>query len=207
MYNTSKEDKAPSLDEIAPSEDFSDMENYGWAKDAVNYLKKGGIISGTGNNKFSPQREIKREELLKMLVLMLESEGVKTEYEYEDIFEDVPSNSWYAEYVLKGYRSGLTGGISESLFGAGKSVTREDAAVFVSRAAALMGRKFENNKDMELSDKDGIADYAKPAVSELCGAGIINGFEDDTFRPKAFCTRAQVCRIIYSALGKENFGE
>ena len=54
--------------------------------------------------------------------------------------------------------------------------------------------------ELAFADNDDIDDYAKDAVAYLSSYGVINGFEDNTFRPAAYCTRAQAARILCGGL-------
>ena len=42
------------------------------------------------------------------------------------------------------------------------------------------------------------------AVNTLYSMGVINGFEDGTFRPSENLTRAQFCTLVISLLGKSD---
>ena len=64
----------------------------------------------------------------------------------------------------------------------------------------FLGKELEDKGVSDFADGEDISDYAKPSVGKLNGAGIISGFEDSTFRPKEFCTRAQTAKMLYSAL-------
>ena len=46
------------------------------------------------------------------------------------------------------------------------------------------------------SDFSEVADYAAEAVLYLCEIGIINGFDDGTFKPAAYLTRAEAAKLI-----------
>lgn len=54
-------------------------------------------------------------------------------------------------------------------------------------------------QDCTFDDFDEISEYAKPAVSYLAGAGIINGMGNNKFEPKTAVTRAMLAQIIYKA--------
>ena len=53
-----------------------------------------------------------------------------------------------------------------------------------------------NNQSMELDEKNINAHWAKDEIDIACTYGVINGFEDNTFRPDEFITREQVAKII-----------
>ncbi len=172
----------------APRHEFSDMQNFDWAKEAVEALYDEKIVSGVGDNKFEPSREVTREEFVKML-----AEAFKIPQSDEKInFSDVSESDWFAPYVFAAVASGTVRGISEDLFGTGKSITRADMAVMAYRAAGLSkadGKTF--------ADDGEIPDYAKEAVYTLNAAGIISGTGDNKFSPAASANRAEAAKIIY----------
>lgn len=172
----------------APRHEFSDMQNFDWAKEAVEALYDEKIVSGVGDNKFEPSREVTREEFVKML-----AEAFKIPQSDEKInFSDVSESDWFAPYVFAAVASGTVRGISEDLFGTGKSITRADMAVMAYRAAGLSkadGKTF--------ADDGEIPDYAKEAVYALNAAGIISGTGDNKFSPAASANRAEAAKIIY----------
>ncbi len=177
----------------ASSEAFSDMENAGWAKDAVEYLHKKGIVHGTGENTFSPNEYVTREQFTKMMV---EFAGMSNEAEIA--FEDVENGAWYCKYIKIAYANGLVSGVSEKHFGTGNSMTREDAAVIIKRCMDTLSITAEDKRDdAEIFDYDDISDYAKESVRYLYKKGIISGVAEGVFAPKATVTRAQTAKMIY----------
>ena len=42
--------------------------------------------------------------------------------------------------------------------------------------------------------------HVEKSVAKLCAMGLINGFEDKTFRPNDAATRAQAAAVIYNYL-------
>ena len=88
--------------------------------------------------------------------------------------------------------------MSESVFGKGYNITREDMAVLCANAASITA-----DGEADFKDKDTIADYALAKESALSRAGIIKGFDDNTFRPKNNATRAQAASIIYNLINQE----
>lgn len=172
----------------APQHDFSDMQGFEWANEAVKALYDEKIISGVGEDKFEPSREVTREEFVKML-----AEAFKIPQSDEKInFFDVSESDWFAPYVSAAAASGMVNGISDELFGTGKSITRADMAVMAYRAAGLSkadGKTF--------ADDGEIPDYAKEAVYALNAAGIISGTGDNKFSPAASANRAEAAKIIY----------
>lgn len=172
---------------------FLDMADVSWAEEAVNYLYKKGIVSGTGNNMFSPQKAVTREQFAVMLINSLGTELL----ENDGKFSDVLAGSYYEKHVATGVKSGIINGISENVFGTGKNITREDLCTLIFRA--YFADELSEGK-LNFSDNSDVSDYALTAVSSLATKGIVNGFSDGSFRPKGVCTRAQAAKILYGAM-------
>ena len=179
---------------VTDKNDFVDIENYQWAKEAIKALADKGIVSGTGNGKFSPEQYVTREQLVKMVMLSI---GVSGDYR-QDFFNDVDNSSWYASYVNEAATKNIIYGISDNEFGVGQYVTRQDLAVIVVRAAKTKGY-FDSEIASEnvFADNTDISAYAKEAVNILFTNGVVNGKGDNKFMPADYCTRAEAAKIIY----------
>ena len=70
---------------------------------------------------------------------------------------------------------------------------RQDMATYHFRALGSQGEGI----DLYFTDKDSIASYAYDAISEFCGLGILNGYEDGTFNPRGTATRAEAAKVIW----------
>ena len=92
---------------------------------------------------------------------------------------------------------GIVNGKSESVFGVGESITRQDACVMIDRALSLSK---ETNESLNFKDAQDIADYAKASVAALSSYGVVNGVGANEFNPGGLCTRAQAAKIIANML-------
>lgn len=173
---------------------FDDLDTAEWARAAIEELARKNIVSGRGDKKFCPQDNVTREEFVKMAV---GSFGIEADGDVP--FADVKKNEWYFGYIRSAYNTGLVKGISDDLFGTGQNITRQDMAVLIYRFMTYKNIEL-NEAPVGFDDKIEISDYAKEAVGSLREAGIISGMENNMFRPKEKCTRAQVAYIIYKAM-------
>ncbi len=187
---TSPEPTAPQT--VCP---FTDLAGADWAKEAVEYLYKEGIINGRDEKTFAPGELVTRAEFAKIIV-----EAFKLpEVENAASFGDCAADAWYTPYILRAAGNNVVTGY-DGLFDPNKPITREDAAVIVARL-------FENDSEASLSftDADEVSDYAKEAVAMLSKAGLVNGVGDGKFAPKVNITRAQAAQLVYNVIsGGEN---
>ena len=111
-----------------------------------------------------------------------------------EIFIDVAPNAWYKDAVQYAYDSGLMTGVSANEFAPEATTTR---AMIVSILARL-----ENVTSAESAGFADVSDeWFATAVNWAASVGVVNGFEDNTFRPNDPITREQLAAILmnYSA--------
>ena len=176
---------------------FSDMEQYKWAEDALYYLAQKNIDSGYGDNTFKPEKNITRAEFVKIIVSCFfdEDEGA------EMPFADVGADKWYSKYIAAALAQKIVSGLSETEFGPDRYMTRQDMAVVLYNTAKIIDFDTDTEK-ADIADDGDISEYAKEAVYALKNAGVINGYEDGSFRPKNNANRAETVQMVYNFLIK-----
>lgn len=172
---------------------FTDLDGFEWAAESIKSLYYKSVINGKETGKFHPSDMITREEFAKIITLAMKMNLID-----KDIpFIDIESGSWYESYVRTAYIAGITKGITDTEFGTGRNITREDLCVMVYRAveAADYSLTEKIGEDMNFSDSADISDYAVSAVKTLYKSGIVNG-SDGFFKPKDTASRAEAAKII-----------
>ncbi len=106
-----------------------------------------------------------------------------------DLFLDVTPNAWYKDAVQYAYDSGLMTGVSANEFAPEQTTTR---AMIVSMLARLEGVESANNAGFA----DVSNEWYATAVNWAASAGVVNGYEDSTFRPNTAITREQLAAIL-----------
>lgn len=171
---------------------FNDVADNHWANEYITRLSKSGVINGVGENNFAPGNKIARQDFVKILVGALGMNLSQT----GTSFADVKSGAYYEKYIMTAYEKGLISGISDNKFGIGQNISRQDAAVILSRVLNSKGIAVAPIGAVSFVDTNDIADYAKEAVSTVSAAKIFGGDEKGQFNPKAGLTRAETCAII-----------
>ena len=172
--------------------EFADISDVPWAKEAIEAFSKSGVIVGREQGVFAPNDTMTRVEFIKVVVLAFDLIDDNANVGFEDVAVD----SWCYKYVASAKQAGIINGISDTVFGAGESIKREDMAVIMVRLAEKFGVDL-SGEEVEFSDKNKISDYAYSAVMKLSRAGIITGMGDGTFSPDTYVTRAQGAKVIY----------
>lgn len=178
---------------LPSSKNFYDCKNNHWAYSYVTALADKGIINGYTDGGFKPEKTVSREEFVKMIISATGLYDKNADCEFLDVAKD----TWYYNYIASAYRNNIISGINEDFFGVGNMLTREDASVIATRIISKFSYITEPEQEKGFSDFNSISDYAKESVQILSKIKIINGFEDGTYRPKGFLTRAEASKIIY----------
>lgn len=166
---------------------YTDVSGH-WAEKNIESLSRINIIRGYSDSTFRPDDYITRAELITIVNRLLKN----SEQSYKYI-PDVNSTDWYAEEVRKGIYSGIIQGNEDGMIRPNDYITREEAVL-------ILGRAFVENMPVyntfSYEDIDEISDWAHPEYYTFIKLGYISGYDDNTVRPKANITRAEIVKII-----------
>ncbi len=173
-------------------EGFNDLDQAPWAEESILNLVDRGVVNGMGDGTFNPNGNVTREQFVKMLLLSFSIEPSAT----SGSLSDVDGGAWYAPYVNTAYELGIVKGVSDTEFGVGMNITRQDLVTMIIRACEAYGLEISETQYVSFADEGEISDYAYNAVMDLAAAGVINGVTDGVFAPTQNATRAQVSVIL-----------
>lgn len=172
---------------------FSDVTPMHWAYEYIKQLKSAGIVDGVGGGYFEPDSAVTREQFLKM-ILAANGTEISEDKSFSE-FSDVLFGEWYFDYVVTAKEKGIISGISDTLFGIGQNIKRQDMAVMIFRT--LNDENAQNSNEI-FADNDDISGYAADAIYKLKALGVIRGDDDNMFRPHKNLTRAEAAAVISS---------
>jgi L-asparaginase type II len=93
----------------------------------------------------------------------------------------------------------IISGYADGTFKPDNSVTRAEFTVMLMNALKVD----QKGKMLEFTDKQEIPLWAETAVAQAVDMGIIQGYEDQTFRPDNLISRVEMVSMISTALGVE----
>jgi len=187
----------------SPGKTFADIVGHK-DKVAIETLASRGIINGKTENSFEPESTMTRAEFATII-----ARGLGLPQKSNVIFKDVTTNDWFYNYVGTAYSYGIIKGVSENEFNPNGTITREEAAVMVTRAAKLCGMDTEMDT---LAVRDSLAqffDYVKAsswAQSSLAFCYNEKILDDSVMdiEPKESVTRAEIASMLYNMLLSAN---
>lgn len=169
---------------------FSDLDNVKWAQKSILKLYYRNILNGKQDKIFAPNDNITRAEFAKIAVLAMGNTISSGETQFVDI-----KNHWSCGYVTAAYEMGIIKGITKDIFAPDLPITRQDAAVILDRMANMLEIKTDK-VSLGFADYKDISDYAIDSVGRLSYLGVLNGYNDGTFAPKATATRAEIAVVF-----------
>ena len=187
----------------APGTTFPDLTNCTCGT-AVEALAARGIINGMGDGTFAPEQSMTRAQFAAIVVRAL---GVTPQS--DGAFLDVPQSEWYAAYVDTAHAYGIVNGVGDGLFVPQGTITRQEAAVMVTRAAELCGMDIDltqtETRDIlaPFGDYVTVAEWAQPAVA-FC---YQQGFLDQSalqIEPEKAVLRGEIAQMLFLLLTAAN---
>lgn len=170
---------------------FSDIINHKY-KTYIEELALRNIISGKSHNVFAPNDTMTRAEFATITIRGLGLKPNSTEP-----FEDVTETDWFAEYVGSAYSYGIIAGVSDTIFNPHGIITRQEAAVMVTRAASLCGMNIIASQD--LADYSSADNWAKDSLA-FCYEHKILPDAGSAVSPYAPVTRSEIAVMLYRVL-------
>lgn len=154
--------------------DTADNRHY----EAIETLHALGMISGYDGETYGPEDELTRAQACAIIIRAID--GEPRDY-YNQIFTDVPTSHWAADYIAEAYNRGYVSGYGNNMFGPEDKVTYDQMSKIMLNVIG-----YRNTGDWPT----GLRQVAKNAgLYENC---IIT---DGT----ANCTRGAVAQMVYNA--------
>lgn len=176
---------------------FTDVAEDAWYHDYVYDLVYRGVVNGMTATTYEPEGRLTRAQFVKLLACSLaDAETLKT-YEGKHPFKDSEGH-WAEAYIAWAKDKGIVEGVSATEFDPEAPITREQMATIFGRYALKQGIELpkSDNAAGSFPDADKISEYAREFVELMRIAGILNGYEDGTFRPQGNATRAEAAKLF-----------
>lgn len=157
-----------------------------WCETAVRQLVSEDRLNGYFGVELDPDAYITRAEFVTMLVTAAGIDAPAANAPFPDC-----TGSRAKNYIAAAVAEGMINGVSADEFAPDALITREQAVTIIGRYMKLSG-----GISLDFTDSSEISDYAKMYVSVCAKNGIINGYEDGSFRPKNMMTRGECAAIM-----------
>jgi len=157
-----------------------------------------GYIYGYPDGSVRPNGNITREEIAAILYRI-------TNHEYEkpfpitgDVFPDVETSRWSVKEIEYMADKDVIYGYPDGEFKPERHLSRAEFAALIFRFTGIEEADIEN----VFADLDE-THWAYDEILALCNTGLVQGYEDGSFRPENYITRAEVMTVINKLLGRK----
>ena len=175
------------------AEPFVDVAEGDWFYDAVVYAYQNELMDGVGGNRFAPNSETTRAQLVTILYRLEGEPAVSGDLP----FTDVETGIWYTDAILWAAQNNIVNGVSDTEFAPGDDLTRQQLVTILYRYAEAKGYDVSASADLSgYPDAGQVQAYAQPAMAWAVAENIIQGMEDGTLKPAGNASRAQIATIL-----------
>ena len=191
-----KAEVIPATGSMDVTKMFTDV-SHSWADDGIQYCVTHQLMSGIGNDLFGPKLTTTRAQIVQILYNLEGEPKVSGTTPFTDLTQD-----WYQDAVLWAYQTGVVAGTSSTTFEPDLPVTREQIAVILMEYVTRVLKLERTWTPADLSifpDADSVSDWAKDAMADAVGLGLISGASNggQTYlEPQGSATREQVATIL-----------
>lgn len=187
FYMTDKVNAFSGVADFKASSMFTDVAADAWYTDDITSVVKNGWMNGVSSTTFSPNTDLTRGMMATILYRMAGSPDVTGDV----TFSDVSSDKYYAKAVAWAAQQGIVEGYNDGTFRPDDKMTRGMMVTVLYRMAG----------SPEITDDSGFPDvsstkYYADATAWAVKQGIVNGYQDGTFKPDTNITRAQTAAIL-----------
>lgn len=180
------------------ADDFTDVSRSDWYYQFVDYVTSKGYFNGVADKTFAPADNMTRAMFVTVLFRFHGAKGDRS----QSAFTDVAPGEWYTDAINWAAANRIVDGVGNGKFAPNDPITRAQMCTMIERYLALYKKAWkvtlpETGSVSVMVDENAIPAYALAAVKQCQRHGLVNGFEDGTFRPNELSTRAQVAAVIY----------
>lgn len=180
------------------ADDFTDVSRSDWYYQFVDYVTSKGYFNGVADKTFAPADNMTRAMFVTVLFRFDGAKGDRS----QSAFTDVAPGEWYTDAINWAAANRIVDGVGNGKFAPNDPITRAQMCTMIERYLDLYRKAWkvtlpETGSVSVMVDESAIPAYALAAVKQCQRHGLVNGFEDGTFRPNDLSTRAQVAAVIY----------
>lgn len=162
--------------------------------DKVNHY---GYMEGYPGDTIRPDGNITRAEVATLYYRMFVDQAREIYWTSENDYSDVKSEAWYNNAVSTLANTEVITGYPNGSFDPDGQITRAEFAKITAKFLP------EDIKHTAVNLNDISGHWAEENISKLVSAGIINGYEDNSFRPENKITRAEAAKMVNGILERK----
>lgn len=172
----------------------NDYESH-WGHEEIQLAFNADIVKGYPDGSFKPDNAITRAEFFAIVNNTFNFNSMS-----EITYSDVEKDDWYASTIAKAKEAGYIVGYEDGSIQPNKNVSREETAVIISKLNVIT----PTSNIADYTDAASISNWSKKDIIAVQEAGIMVGYPDKSFKPKASLTRAEALAAVVKLLNHDS---
>ena len=175
---------------------YTDIMSNAWYRDYALQTANLGLMHGISETVFAGNIPADRGTMIAILARL---DGCDTDIYPASPFVDAVSGSEYEKALNWAYANRIIYGTDETHFSPDSVVTRQDFSTILMRYLCEYRSYDIEIAPLDFTDSESISEYAVIPVQQAVNIGLLTGYEDHSFRPKNFITRAECAALVLRA--------
>ena len=168
-----------------------------WAHETIDIMTINGYIKGYDDGTFKPDQNITRAEFSAIVYRILGLEVAEDGVLYDDTVGHWAEDIIATMSLPEGY--GMLRGYGDGNFGPNDNITREQAVAIIARAKSAVWVAAEDGAKDVFTDAEDISWWFDGEMDAAVTNGLITGYQDGSYKPLEFTTRAEACVLLARA--------
>ena len=170
-----------------------------WGETAIRNAVAEGYVNGYPDGTFLPDKPITRAEFVRMINTAL---GLRDENKVQLLFTDIKTSDWFYNDIAKASYVRYIQGRTATTFAPDANITRQEAAVMVSRFLPKAGMTSLEGL-AAFPDRTSIDGWAENGLAITVNKGYLKGHNTGFLAPLGNLTRVQAVAMIDKILENE----
>ena len=187
-----KDDEDDQKDEDEESEEVEETEE---GVTGLNTTDHYAYITGYEDGTVRPEGNITRAEVATIFFRLMTDEFRTARWSTVSGYTDVSAANWYNNAVSTTSNAGWVSGYPDGTFRPDAYITRAEFATIAARFLSDVYAGGHRFNDIQ-------GHWAAEYIDRAAAAGWIGGYEDGSFRPNAYITRAEVATLVNRMLDR-----
>lgn len=171
---------------------YPDVPSDAWYAEYVNDLSDKGVINGYDDGTYKPSNTLTYGEFMK---LIMTSSAPDVKY---DLITELPFEHWAAPYIKAALNYGVIDEGEITSENINSQISRMEVVKILSKCDIMVRENMQKAVYQPFTDIGNISDEEFTYLTHAIAIGVINGYEDNTFKPENKLTRAEAAKILYT---------
>ena len=176
---------------------FEDITKH-WSKEYVTFLNERGIIAGKTENSFAPDDNIKKAEIITLVmnIIVGDADGLP---DYNKDIKDIQSGQWYDNFMQDAITLELIKVNNNGLLQPENMSTREEVVDILIKSLDALDITISDNMRIysgDFNDFENVDPMYKESMIIAVNLGFISGMDDSMIAPNELITRGQTAVVI-----------